>query len=157
MMPDLSHFGTVATVTASNTLPAPAPITHFADDADGMDLPELTIADMVMGTNGDAVTWTIATPIEVAVNLIPNTLSHLTMNIIFEANRAEKGKLPARDEITIIRIAPDGSTLTLSKGKIISGTPATSMASSGRLKTAAYKLRFAKMLYTPSPDSVLNV
>jgi hypothetical protein len=79
------------------------------------------------------------------------------MNILFEANRAEKGKLPARDVITLVRIAPDLSTLTLTGGKIISGTPATSMASSGRLKTAAYKLRFAKMLYTPSPDSVLNV
>lgn len=156
-MPDLSHFGTVATITASNTLPTPAPITHFADDADGMDLPEMTIADMVMGTNGDAVTWTIAAPIELSLNLIPNTLSHLTMNTLFEANRAEKGKLPARDEITLIRIAPDLSTLTLTGGKIISGTPATSMASSGRLKTATYKLRFAKMLYTPSPDSVINV
>ena len=156
-MPDLSHFGAVATITASNTLPIPAPITHFADDADGMDLPEMTIADMVMGTNGDTATWTIAAPIDLALNLIPNTLSHLTMNILFEANRAEKGKLPARDEITLIRIAPDGSTMTLTGGKIIGGTPATSMASSGRLKTAAYKLRFAKMLYTPSPDSVLNV
>ena len=156
-MPDLSHFGTVATITASNTLPVPAPITHFADDADGMDLPEMTIADMVMGTNGDAVSWTIAAPIELTLNLIPNTLSHLTMNILFEANRAEKGKLPARDEITLVRIAPDLSTLTLTGGKIISGMPATSMASSGRIKTAAYKLRFAKMLYTPSPDSVLNV
>jgi len=156
-MIDLSHFGAIATITASNTLPVPAPITHFADDADGMDLPEMTIADMVMGTNGDAVTWTIAAPIEITVNLIPNTLSHLTMNIIFEANRAEKGKLPARDELTLVRIAPDGSTLTLTGGKLISGTPATSMASSGRLKTSAYKLRFAKMLYTPSPDSVLNI
>lgn len=156
-MPDLSHFGTVATVTASNTLPLPAPITHFADDADGMDLPEMVIADMVMGTNGDAVSWTIAVPIELSLNLIPNTLSHLTMNILFEANRAEKGKLPARDEITIVRIAPDGSTLILSQGKIIGGMPATSMSSSGRLKTASYKLRFAKMLYTPSPDSVINV
>lgn len=156
-MPDLSIFGTIATITASNTIPAPAPITHFADDADGMDLPEMTIADMVMGVNGDAVTWTISSPIELAVNIIPNTLSHLTMGTIFEANRAEKGKLPARDVITMVRIAPDGSTLTLTGGKMISGTPATSMASSGRLKTAAYKLRFAKMLYTPSPDSVLNV
>ena len=156
-MIDLSHFGTVATITASNTLPIPAPITHFADDADGMDLPEMTIADMVMGTNGDAITWTTAAPIELSLNLIPNTLSHLTMNILFEANRAEKGKLPAPDEITLIRIAPDLSTLTLTGGKIISGTPATSMASSGRLKTAAYKLRFVRMLYTPSPDSVLNI
>lgn len=156
-MIDLSHFGTIATIKASNTIPVPAPITHFADDADGLDLPEVTIADMVMGTNGDAVTWTIAAPIELAVNIIPNTLSHITMGIIFEANRAEKGKLPARDTITFTRVAPDGSTLTLSGGKFISGMPATSMASSGKLKTASYKLRFAKMLYTPSPDAIINI
>ena len=156
-MPDLSHFGTIATITASNTIPVPAPITHFADDADGMDLPEMTIAEMVLGTNGDPATWTLAVPIEVSVNLIPNTLSSLTMNIIFEANRAEKGKRPARDIISLVRIAPDGSTLTLSKGKFIGGTPATSMASSGRIKTSSYKLRFANMLFTPSPDAVLNI
>ena len=156
-MIDVSNFGTIAQIIASNTVPVPAPITHFADDADGMDLPEMTIAEMVMGTNGDAVTWTTATPIEVYLNLIPNTLSHLTMGIIFEANRAEKGKLPARDEITLIRIAPDGSTLTLTGGKLTGGKPATSMGSAGRLKTASYKLRFAKMLYTPSPDSAKNI
>ena len=156
-MPDLSHFGTVATIKASNTLPLPQPITHFADDADGLDLPEMTIADMAMGTNGDAASWTIAVPIPLTINLMPNTLSHLTMGIIFEANRAEKGKLPARDDITFTRIAPDGSLLVLTKGRILSGTPATSMASSGRIKTASYKVSFAKMLYTPSPDSVLNV
>jgi len=156
-MPDLSIFGTVATVTASNTLPGPQPITHFADDADGMDLPEQTIADMVLGVNGDAASWSVASPIELAINLIPNTPSHLTMGTIFEANRPEKGKLPARDQITVVRIAPDGSTLTLTGGKMISGTPATSMASSGRIKTAAYKLRFAKMQFTPSPDAVLDI
>lgn len=156
-MPDLSHFGTVATILASNTLPAPAPITHFADDADGLDLPEVTIAEMAMGTNGDDISWSVAAPIELTVNIIPNTISHLSMNIIFEANRPQKGKLPARDKITFVRIAPDGSTLTLSKGKIISGTPAVSNASSGRIKTASYKLRFGKMLYTPSPDIVLDL
>jgi hypothetical protein len=156
-MNDLSIFGTVATVTASNTFPAAALITHFADDADGMDLPEQTIAAMEMGVNGDAVSWSVAAPIQLTMNLIPNTLSHVTMGTIYEANRPEKGKRPARDVITVVRIAPDGSTLTLSGGKIISGTPATSMASSGRLKTASYQLSFAKMLYTPSPDALQNI
>jgi len=156
-MTDLSHFGTVATIAASNTLPVPAPITHFADDADGMDLPEITIADKVMGTNGDGLSWSIAAPIDVTINLIPNTISHLTMNTIYEANRAEKGKRPARDVITVVRVAPDLSTVTLTGGNIVTGTPATSMGSSGRLKTASYKLKFDKMLYTPSPDAVLNI
>lgn len=154
---DLSHFGTVATISASNTIPTPLPVTHFADDADGMDLPQLSIAEMVMGTNGDAITYSIATPIEITMNIIPNTPSYLTMNTIFEANRPEKGKLPARDRITVVRVAPDGSTLTLSGGKLISGTPATSMASSGRLKTASYGLKFAKMIYTPSSDALLDI
>lgn len=156
-MPDLSHFGTVATISASNTIPAPLPITHFADDADGMDLPSINIAEMVMGTNGDAVTYSIATPIEITMNIIPNTISHVAMGTIFEANRAEKGKNPARDIITVVRVAPDGSTLTLSGGKMTSGMPATSMASSGRLKTASYGLKFAKMIYTPSPDALLEL
>ena len=156
-MPDLSHFGTVATVSASNTVPIPAPITHFADDADGLDLPEMTIAEMVMGTNGDGVTYSIAVPIALTLNLIPNTSSHRDMNVIFEANRPEKGKRPARDKITLTRVAPDGSTLVLSGGSIISGTPATSNASSGRIKTASYKMSFTKMVFNISPDAALEV
>lgn len=156
-MPDLSIFGTVSTVSASNTIPTPLPVNHYADDADGMDLPSIDIAEMVMGTNGDAVTYSIATPIVTTMNLIPNTSSHVVMNTIFEANRPEKGKRPARDIITVVRIAPDGSTLTLSGGKLTSGMPATSMASSGRLKTASYGLKFAKMIYTPSSDALLDI
>ena len=156
-MSDFSHFGTIATVSASNTLPIPQPITHFSDDADGMDLPEVAVSEMVMGTNGDAGTYSVAAPIALTVNLLPNTSSHQVMNVIFEANRPEKGKRPARDKITLTRIAPDGSTLVLSGGVIISGTPATSMASSGRLKTASYKMKFAKMVFNISPDAALEV
>ena len=156
-MPDLSHFGTVATIMASNTLPEPVAITNFADDGDGMDLPEMTIGESAMGTNGDKASWSKSAPVLLTLNLMPNTPSHLAMNIIFEANRAEKGKLPARDVITLVRIAPDGSTLTLTGGNIEKGTPALSMASTGRVKSPSYTMSFAKMLYTPSPDSVLNI
>lgn len=156
-MSDLSHFGTIAYISASNTIPAPLPITHFADNADGIDLPSMDIADMVMGTNGHVASWSKAVPIEITVNLLPNNISHLTMNTIFEANRPEQGKKPARDIITFTRVLPDGSTLTLSGGKMISGTPATSMASDGRTKNPSYMMKFAKMLYTPSPDALLDL
>ncbi len=157
-MIDLSILGTVYTISASVTTGgAPALISHLPDDADGIDLPEIVIAEMVMGTNGDAISWSKAVPIPVTLNLIPNTTSFLTMTTILEANRAEKGKSSARDVLTLVRISPDGSTLTLTGGKIISGTPATSGASSGRLKTASYQMKFAKMLYVPSPEAALNI
>lgn len=149
-MADISHFGTVVTISASNTFPAPIPLTAFPRDTDPFDIPELEIAKAELGTNGNMVTWSTPNPVEITLNIIPNTPDHISLGVIFEQNRLQKGKKSAYDKITLVRVMPDGSTLTLSDGKMTSGAPAASLTSDGKIKTPSYKFIFGKMVVTPS-------
>jgi hypothetical protein len=145
-MSDISHLGTVILLTASNTFPTGFTLSAFADDTDPFDLPELTIGEAAMGTNGDLVTWSTANPIEFSVAVVPNSADHINLATVFEANRAGKNKPSARDVITITRRMPDGSRTTLTGGKIMSGPPAVSGASSGRIKTPVYTFSFENVV-----------
>lgn len=144
-MQDISGFGFQVRVMASKTFPQGFTMTSFADDADPFDLPDLQINDAAMGLNGDMVTWTFHTPISFSLAVIPKTDDEKNMAVLFEANRAARGKKPARDVITIIGMYPDGSSVTLSKGIIYSGMPGNSVASAGRFKSKVYNFRFEQL------------
>lgn len=141
-MNDISATGLSLTIVASETFPAGFNFTEFADDADPFDLPALTIAASAMNVNGDLVTWSSPQPVMPTLNAIPGSDGDNNLQILFEANRAAKGKRVARDSITIVANYPDGSTVTLSNGKMISGFPGKSVASAGRLKSKAYAFAF---------------
>lgn len=144
-MQDVSGFGFQVRLIASKTFPAGFTITAFADDADPFDLPQLQINDAAMGLNGDMVTWTFHAPIPVTINLIPKTDEDKNMAVLFEANRAARGKKPARDIITLVGVYPDDSTVTLSKGVCFGSIPSNSIASAGRYKSKPYEFRFEQM------------
>lgn len=144
-MQDISGFGFQIRLIASKTFPAGFPLTAFADDADPFDLPTLQINDAAMGLNGDMVTWTFHTPVPCIVNLIPKSDDDKNMAVLFEANRAARGKRPARDIITLVGVYPDGSTVTLSSGVCFSSIPSNSIASAGRFKSKPYEFRFEQM------------
>lgn len=137
-MEDISSTGFSLTVKASVTFPNGFTVTEFADDADPFDLPSMDIAATAMNANGDLVTWTSPQPIQPTVNVIPGSAADNNLAILFEANRAAKGKTVARDVITLVGNYPDGSTVTLSNAKMISGFPGKSIASAGRYKSKAY-------------------
>ena len=148
-MNDISGFGLTVVVRASNTFPVGAPITQFADDGDPFDLPELTIAETAMGLNGDLITWSSAVPIQLVLNVIPDGLDDIALNVIGEANRVGRGKQSARDIITIVGVYPNGRTVTLSGGKMTNYMPSTGVASSGRFKTKKYNFMFESVVVTP--------
>ena len=100
------------------------------------------IADYGMGVNGDLVTWTRPVPLEVTLNVIPNTDADKNLSILYDMNRAAKGKVSAQDLVTLVVSYPDGSRKILSNGKLVSGVPAGSVASSGRIKTKEYRFVF---------------
>lgn len=141
-MQDIAGFGLSIRVIASKTFPAGFTVNQFADDADPFDLPDLQINDAAMGLNGDMVTWSTAAPISFALSVIPNTEDDKNLQVVYEANRAARGKKPAKDVITIVGVYPDGSTVTLINGIIFSATPGKSVASAGRLKSKTYNFRF---------------
>lgn len=148
MTTDISGTGLSILVRASNTFPAGFTVTQFADDADPFDLPALEIASTAMSVNGELVTWSSPQPIIPTLNVIPGSEDDNNLSILFEANRAAGGKTVARDIITMVAVYPDGSTVTVSGGKMTSGFPGKSIASAGRMKSKAYTFAFQDIAVT---------
>lgn len=142
MSNDISGYGLRLRLVASITFPAGIDITQFADDTDPFDLPSIQIKDKAMGLNGDLVTWTKANPLLTSIALIPGSDDDKNLAVLFEANRAGKGKAPANDVISVTGIYQDGSTVQFSEGAITDGMPGKGVASAGRLKTNVYQFAF---------------
>ena len=70
MTQDVSGFGLVVTIVASNTLPIGATLSQFASDADPLDFASVRIADSAMGLNGDLITWAKAVALPAVLNVI---------------------------------------------------------------------------------------
>lgn len=141
-MTDISGYGLRIRVLASETFPVGFDITQFADDTDPFDFPSMQIADSAMGLNGDQISWTTANSIAVSISVVPGSPEDINLGILFEANRAGKGKTPARDNITMIGMYGDDKFITLIKGIISEGMPGNAVASSGRMKSKTYSFRF---------------
>lgn len=147
-MQDISATGIALLIKASRTFPQGFVVTQFADDADPFDMPALTVAATAMNVNGELVTWSSPQPILPSINVIPGSEDDNNLAILFEANRAAAGRVTARDIITMVAAYPDGSTVTLSNGKMLSGFPGKSIASAGRMKSKAYSFAFQDISIT---------
>lgn len=141
-MQDVSAIGFTLILRASETFPNGFTISEVADDADPFDIPAVEIASTAMNVNGDMVTWSSPTPMTPTINVIPASESDKNLSILWDANRAARGKRHARDVITLVASYPDGSTKTFSEGKMTSGMPGGSVASGGRIKSNAYVFAF---------------
>lgn len=145
---DVSATGLSLTIRASVTFPQGFTFTEFADDADGWDAPAIDIATTAMNLNGDLVVYSSPVPLVRTLNAIPGSPGQRNLAIIYEANRVAKGKRSARDIITVVANYPDGSTETLSRGKMTNGMPGKSVASAGRIKTNSYTFAFEGLAST---------
>ena len=103
---DVSVFGTVITISASNTLPLPTPIIAFSGSSDPFDVATNVIGDAEKGVNGDLITWSTANPLEVSINVISGSPPDLILKSIGEANFPRSGGRNARDVSTIAAIFP---------------------------------------------------
>jgi hypothetical protein len=147
-MQDVSGFGLSIVLTASNTFPVGLPLSMFADDADPLDIPEITIKDGAMGVNGDLVVWSKATKIDIKIAVIPGSVDDANLNILAEANRVGLGKTSAQDIITLSAVYPDGSTVNLTGGSVMAFMPGSSVASAGRRKSKVYGYMFENVTGT---------
>jgi len=139
---DVSGFGFQIFLIGSNTFPGGSLMTAFSDDTDPMDIPEITVADVGMGLNGDLISWSRAEPLKPKFAVIEGSPEDINLAILLEANRVGAGKTSARDIITATAIYPTGATVTFLSGKILGGMPAPSVASSGKIKTKTYMFAF---------------
>lgn len=142
MAEDVSSFGAVVTLFASQTFPSGITLTEFADDADPFDLPKVAIAATAVNINGNLVKWGKANALKFTLNMIPGSDDDQNLAAIFDANRVGPGRIPAGDEITITVSYPQGNTLNLIGGAMTEGTPGASAANSGKLKSKAYDFEF---------------
>jgi len=149
---DVSATGLSLTISASVTFPSGFTFTEFADDADGWDAPAIDIATTAMNLNGDLIVYSSPVPLLRTVNAIPGSPGQRNLAIIYEANRVAKGKRSARDIITVVANYPDGSTETLSLGKMTNGMPGKSVASAGRIKSQAYTFAFQDLGSTAATE-----
>lgn len=149
---DVSATGLSLTFKFSVTFPQGFTFTEFADDADGWDAPAIDIATTAMNLNGDLVVFSSPVPLVRTVNAIPGSPGQRNLAIAYEANRVAKGKRSARDIVTVIANYPDGSTETLSRGKMTNGMPGKSVASAGRIKTNAYTFAFEQLASTAATE-----
>lgn len=141
-MQDISGFGLVVSLIASVTFPAGITLTQFADDADPVDMASIQIADKAMGLNGDLVAWSKATAVPCVFNIIPGSDDDRNLAILAENNRVGRGKIGARDVITVTISYPDGTTAYLYPGIITDSMFGKSVASSGRMKSKPYVFTF---------------
>lgn len=152
-MQDISAFGIRVRVVASTTYPAGFDVTQFADDGDSLDVPSQQLMDKAMGVNGDLIVWSKANPLNLTLNVIPNGDDDKNLQVLAEANRVGRGKLSARDTVTLVAMYPDGSSATWSNGAITDAMPGNSLASSGRIKTKPYVFAFEGFARAAAPNA----
>ncbi len=140
---NITGFGVVATIIASNTFPTGLPISQFADDADPILINDVRIADTAMGLNGDLMAWNKAIPLPITLNVIPGSDDDRNLQILADANRVSQGKNAAADVISITIIYPDSQTVILTGGIITDAAFGRGIQSSGRQKTKSYSFMMA--------------
>tara|TARA_R110002020_G_scaffold13254_2_gene47839 strand:+ start:51 stop:509 length:459 start_codon:yes stop_codon:yes gene_type:complete len=150
-MSDISGYGFRLNLISTTTFPVGFDVTAFADDADPIDFPELTVAEAAMGLNGDLVSWSTANPVPITISIIPNSSDDINLGLLAEATRVGKGKLPGSDSITMVGVYPNGATVTLTNGIVTNFLPANPISSAGRIKSKVYKFTFENILYIPIP------
>ena len=142
MTQDVSGFGFVVNIVASNTFPAGFTVTQAAEDADAVDFTTIKIAEATMGVNGDLIVYRSAKPLPLTINVIPGSADDQNLQILADANRVAQNKSSAADSITATIIYPDKSIVTLTTGVITDAVFGKSIAGSGRLKTKPYGFMF---------------
>lgn len=141
-MSDVSAIGLSISFKASKTFPSGFVLSQFADDADPVDLPAAVLAELGMDINGNLVSWSAPAPQSVTVNVLPGSDEDQNLQVVLQANRAAKGRTPARDVITMVINYGDGSTTTCREGIILGGPAAKSASSAGRMKSHEYQFAF---------------
>jgi hypothetical protein len=143
MAANISGFGLRVNLICIPTFPAGLNITQLANDTDPFDIPEIQIAERKMGLNGDLIINSVSNPIDISLAVVANTPDDQSLGRLFNANFNRKGKvITVQDLITMTAIYPDGSSLTLINGILMSGMLGQSVASGGGFKTKVYKFTF---------------
>lgn len=153
----ISHAGTILSISASNTTAGvPIPIIETSDDTDPLTSPDVTIGDLTLDTNGNAVSWSSAVVTQINLAITPGTDGQQLLHTIFQNNVTERGKQSSNDVISLTRILPNGAVLTATGGKIVGGPRLMNQSQGGRLGTMTYQFKFARVTEGPAVNALLG-
>lgn len=147
-MANISTTGLFITLIASNSFPTvPLLINDFADDADAIDSPEMTIGEVAMALNGELLNWQAPATIPVNLNVVAGSASDLRLSKLFDLNRVGTGKSAAGDIITMSVQYPGILIPTvLTPGAPLTYNAIISSAPNGRRKTRTYTFGFGNVV-----------
>ena len=142
MTTNVSASGATMRIVASESFPSGFSVYKYSDESDPFDIPDQEITGTGKDINGNLVYWSVQSATELTIAVLANTEEDRNLSVIYENNRAGKGRVPVDDEITIVVIFPDGETRTYLGGKMTSGPPGTGASSDGRKKSKTYSFAF---------------
>ena len=142
MIHDISAVGTKLQIVATKTFPTGFTVSHFSDDNDPFDSPNLAIADTGVDLRGDMVKWATLNLVDFTVSVVPGSEEDENLSRLWQANRCYPDHVPVDDRITITKTLPTGKQTVFKDGIIIEGPADVSGTSEGRLKTNTYAFRF---------------
>ena len=141
-MERVSITGLSVFLVAVPTYPAGVTLTQFADDSDPLDSDNVEIAGSGVGLNGDLVVWDKPNAVSMRLSVIPGSEDHAKLNRIWEVNRTAKNKLSVQDKVQAVVRYPDGTSVSLTNGAMVSGPALTGGSAEGKLKTPSYGFIF---------------
>lgn len=137
-MADVSALGFSIVVKDDQLFPQGFVVKRTADGSDPFDFPVQTIGAATADANGYMVYASEANPIEFTINLLPTTEEGENMQALFNAHRPAAGRARTGGKMTVTVQYSDGSSITATDVKFISGPPARSIQQPSRYKALEY-------------------
>lgn len=141
-MENASITGLSVFLIAPPVYPTGITLTQFPDDSDPLDSDNVEIAGSGVGLNGDLIVWDKPNAVTMRLSVIPGSEDHEKLNRIWEVNRTAKNKLSVQSRIQAVVRYPDGTSVSLMEGAMVSGPALTGGNSEGKLKTPTYGFVF---------------
>lgn len=155
-MIDVSGFGTGIVVLALQSFPTGFQLSQFADDSDPIEAKEIEPTGYEMLYDGDLFAFDKATPIEVAVSVIPGTPDDINLKILLQNKHSPKSLIPLPDITSMVITYPDKGRIVLSKGTILKGPLVDSINTSGRRKGNKYTFVFGAFAGAQSSQQLIT-
>lgn len=153
----LSSVGIQIRISTTFTYPAGFIVTSFSDDSDQISFEDITVGETAMTLGGLHIGWNKPTPIKCSLSIVPTAPEADWLANLLNANRVAGFKLIANDLITMNIVYPQGNIRTLTGGFILSGPPANTGTSAGRLKTNIYQFAFGDSTISGNTTGILPI
>lgn len=139
-MADVSALGFSIIVKDDKLFPQGFVIRQTGDQADPLDIQDVTVGEALVDANGNLVYAGAPSPIQFNIVLLPTTEEDDNMSRLFEAHRLVAGRTRTGGKMSVTVQYADGQTATANSVYFISGGVARSIGQPSRYKTKTYTM-----------------